>query len=107
MRLLTELIRYSGKVLSRDQLLQRAWGFMPNVTTRTIDTHIKRLRQKLGEASDYIETIRGVGYRWIGPLEPSLPPSVEKESSMRGKPTQPSQPEKKETRKRRRGASEK
>jgi two-component system phosphate regulon response regulator PhoB len=107
MRLLTELIRHSGKVLSRDQLLQRAWGFMPNVTTRTIDTHIKRLRQKLGEASDYIETIRGVGYRWIEPLEPSLPPSVEKESSMTGKPTHPSQPAKKETRKRRRGASEK
>ena len=48
MRLLTELLHNRGKVLSRDRLLQKAWGFMPNVTQRTIDTHVKRLRQKLG-----------------------------------------------------------
>ncbi|AXA36009.1 MAG: DNA-binding response regulator [Candidatus Hydrogenedentota bacterium] len=65
MRLLTELLRNRGKVLSRQILLQNAWGFMPNVTPRTIDTHIKRLRQKLGAAAAYIETIRGVGYRWV------------------------------------------
>jgi two-component system phosphate regulon response regulator PhoB len=41
---------------------------MPNVTERTVDTHVKRLRQKLGEAADYVETVRGVGYRWAGPL---------------------------------------
>lgn len=65
MRLLTELIRCRGRVLSRNQLLQNAWGYMPNVTERTVDTHVKRLRQKLGAASDYLETVRGVGYRWI------------------------------------------
>lgn len=65
MRLLTEMIRCRGKVLSRSQLLQNAWGYMPNVTERTVDTHVKRLRQKLGAASDYLETVRGVGYRWM------------------------------------------
>ena len=65
MRLLCELIRCRGTVLSRSQLLQNAWGYMPNVTERTVDTHVKRLRQKLGAASDYLETVRGVGYRWL------------------------------------------
>lgn len=65
MRLLTELIRCRGTVLSRSQLLQNAWGYMPNVTERTVDTHVKRLRQKLGAASEYLETVRGVGYRWL------------------------------------------
>lgn len=65
MRLLVELMRCRGRVLSRNQLLQNAWGYMPNVTERTVDTHVKRLRQKLGPAADYLETVRGVGYRWI------------------------------------------
>ncbi len=65
MRLLCELIRCRGTVLSRGQLLQNAWGYMPNVTERTVDTHVKRLRQKLGLASNYLETVRGVGYRWV------------------------------------------
>ena len=65
MRLMTELMRCRGKVLSRGQLLQNAWGYMPNVTERTVDTHVKRLRQKLGAAADYLETVRGVGYRWL------------------------------------------
>lgn len=77
MRLLTELLHNRGKVLSRQQLLQKAWGFMPNVTHRTIDTHVKRLRQKLGAAASYIETVRGVGYRWVE--EPPQP--KEKRSS--------------------------
>lgn len=64
MRLLSELLRCRGKVLSRDQLLQNAWGYLPNVTARTVDTHVKRLRQKLGNAAVYLETIRGIGYRW-------------------------------------------
>ena len=64
MRLLSELIRGKGQVLTRDQLLQNAWGYLPNVTDRTVDTHVKRLRRKLGPASNYLETIRGVGYRW-------------------------------------------
>lgn len=65
MRLLCELIRCRGTVLSRGQLLQNAWGYMPNVTERTVDTHVKRLRQKLGAAANYLETVRGVGYRWL------------------------------------------
>jgi two-component system phosphate regulon response regulator PhoB len=65
MRLLAELMRCRGKVLSRSQLLQNAWGYLPNVTERTVDTHVKRLRQKLGAAAPYLETVRGVGYRWL------------------------------------------
>lgn len=65
MRLLTELLRSRGKALNRNQLLHNAWGYLPNVTERTVDTHVKRLRQKLGAASDYLETVRGVGYRWL------------------------------------------
>jgi two-component system phosphate regulon response regulator PhoB len=65
MRLLAELLRCRGRVLSRGQLLQNAWGYLPNVTDRTVDTHVKRLRQKLGPASAYLETVRGIGYRWI------------------------------------------
>jgi two-component system phosphate regulon response regulator PhoB len=65
MRLLGVLIRFRGMVLSRSQLLQDAWGYMPNVTERTVDTHVKRLRQKLGAAADYLETVRGIGYRWV------------------------------------------
>jgi len=53
-----------GRVLTRDQLLDEVWGADIAVTTRTIDTHLKRLREKLGPASDLIETVRGVGYRF-------------------------------------------
>lgn len=67
MRLLSTLMRGSGRVFSRSRLLEEAWGYMPNVTERTVDTHVKRLRQKLGAAADYVETVRGVGYRWAGP----------------------------------------
>lgn len=69
MRLLVTLLEERETVLSRTSLLEQAWGYMPNVTARTVDTHIKRLRQKLGAAADYIETVRGVGYRWVGPPE--------------------------------------
>jgi two-component system phosphate regulon response regulator PhoB len=65
MRLLCELMRCRGRVLSRSQLLQNAWGYLPSVTDRTVDTHVKRLRQKLGNAADYLQTVRGVGYRWL------------------------------------------
>ena len=64
MRLLSELLRCRGRVLSRGQLLQNAWGYLPSVTDRTVDTHVKRLRQKLGPAASYLQTVRGVGYRW-------------------------------------------
>ncbi len=62
-KLLLDLVTRRGRVQSRDALLDRVWGYSPGIETRTVDTHVKRLREKLGEASDYIETVRGVGYR--------------------------------------------
>lgn len=62
-RLLLDLATRRGRVQSRDALLQRVWGYTPGVETRTVDTHVKRLREKLGSASGVIETVRGVGYR--------------------------------------------
>ena len=62
--LLRNLMERPGRVLSRDRLLEAVWGSDVVVTTRTIDTHMKRLREKLGTASELIETIRGVGYRF-------------------------------------------
>ena len=63
-RLLTELMQAKGRVLTRDALLDRAWGRDCFVTPRTVDTHVRRLRSKLGTAGDYIETVRGAGYRF-------------------------------------------
>jgi len=63
-RLLKHLIDRRGRVQTRDQLLEEVWGYSAEVTTRTVDTHIKRLREKLGSTSEYIQTIRGVGYRF-------------------------------------------
>jgi DNA-binding response OmpR family regulator len=54
-----------GKLQSRDALLQKVWGYEGQVNTRTVDTHIKRLRQKLGTAGSMIETIHGFGYQLI------------------------------------------
>jgi two-component system phosphate regulon response regulator PhoB len=62
--LLRNLMERPGRVMSREQLLDAVWGSDVVVTTRTIDTHMKRLREKLGTASESIETIRGVGYRF-------------------------------------------
>jgi len=62
--LLHGLMMRPGRVMTRDQLLDDVWGTDIAVTTRTIDTHLKRLREKLGPASDLIETVRGVGYRF-------------------------------------------
>jgi len=62
-KLLKHLVKRRGRVQTRDQLLGDVWGYSSEVTTRTVDTHIKRLREKLGQFGDYIQTIRGVGYR--------------------------------------------
>lgn len=62
-KLLATLIRRKGRVQSRDRLLDDVWNLEADVTTRTIDTHIKRLRQKLGAAGTLVETVRGHGYR--------------------------------------------
>jgi two-component system phosphate regulon response regulator PhoB len=63
-RLLFAFVSRKGRVQTRDALLSDVWGIEADVTTRTVDTHVKRLREKLGEAGAYIETLRGVGYRF-------------------------------------------
>ncbi|MEO1303123.1 MAG: response regulator transcription factor [Myxococcota bacterium] len=63
-RLLTTLLSRKGRVQTRDTLLSDVWGIDADVSTRTVDTHVKRLREKLGDAGRYIETLRGVGYRF-------------------------------------------
>jgi two-component system phosphate regulon response regulator PhoB len=63
-RLLSTFMTRKGRVQSRDTLLSDVWGIDSEVTTRTVDTHVKRLREKLGLAGSYIETLRGVGYRF-------------------------------------------
>jgi two-component system phosphate regulon response regulator PhoB len=63
-RLVTTFYERRGRVQSRERLLTDVWGYSADVTTRTVDTHIKRLREKLGPAAAYVETVRGVGYRF-------------------------------------------
>ena len=63
-KLLRQLVDRRGRVQSRDQLLSDVWGYSSEVTTRTVDTHIKRLREKLGPMGKYVQTIRGVGYKF-------------------------------------------
>ena len=63
-KLLNQLVQTRGRVQSRDQLLTEVWGYSAEVTTRTVDTHIKRLRNKLGSMGKYVQTIRGVGYKF-------------------------------------------
>lgn len=73
-RLLWTLASQPGKVLSRAQLLDRAWQDWNTegaITTRTVDTHIKRLRERIGDTGDVIETVRGVGYRFTTRLSPT------------------------------------
>lgn len=62
-RLLEDMIRHAGAVRSREQLLDSVWGYSFEGYARTVDTHVRRLRAKLGTAADIIETVRGVGYR--------------------------------------------
>ncbi len=63
-RLLQTFIERQGRVQTRDHLLSDVWGIEADIETRTVDTHVKRLRDKLGPAGTYITTIRGVGYRF-------------------------------------------
>lgn len=64
-RLLTVLAQRRGRVQSREQLLQDVWEYDNLIDTRTVDTHMRRLREKLGTAARYLDTVRGVGYRFI------------------------------------------
>jgi DNA-binding response OmpR family regulator len=63
-KLLELLARRRGRVQTRDRLLQDVWGYDNPIDTRTVDTHMRRLREKLGPTAEYLETIRGVGYRF-------------------------------------------
>ncbi|HEX9106007.1 MAG TPA: response regulator transcription factor [Longimicrobiales bacterium] len=63
-RLLSTLLERRGRVQSRKQLLEIAWEIHAQIETRTVDMHVQRLRAKLGEAGEYIETVRGFGYRF-------------------------------------------
>jgi len=62
--LLALLAKRRGRVQTRERLLQDVWGYEAAIDTRTVDTHMRRLREKIGPAADYLETIRGVGYRF-------------------------------------------
>lgn len=64
-RLLLMLFDRKDRVQTRGALLEEVWGASEDMATRTVDTHVKRLREKLGKAGDYIETVRGVGYRFL------------------------------------------
>jgi len=64
-RLLTLLAQRAGRVQSRDQLLRDVWEYDSLIDTRTVDTHMRRLREKLGGAAKHLDTVRGVGYRFV------------------------------------------
>ncbi len=64
-KLLTTLAHRRGRVQSRDKLLRDVWGYQEAIDTRTVDTHMRRLREKLGVAADCLDTVRGVGYRLL------------------------------------------
>jgi two-component system phosphate regulon response regulator PhoB len=68
-RLLATFMARLGRVQSREQLLQDVWEMSSDLETRTVDTHVKRLREKLGSGRDLLETVRGVGYRLVDPNE--------------------------------------
>ena len=70
MRLLLFLVRTPGKMRSRKELLTEVWGYHPEVSSRTLDTHVKRIRDKFGASGDLIQTVRGVGYRLAVRAEP-------------------------------------
>jgi two-component system phosphate regulon response regulator PhoB len=64
-KLLEILLRRRGRVQSRDRLLQDVWGYDNPIDSRTVDTHMRRLREKLGDTARFLETVRGVGYRCL------------------------------------------
>lgn len=64
-KLLTVLAQRAGRVQSRDALLRDVWEYDSLIDTRTVDTHMRRLREKLGAAAKYLDTVRGVGYRFV------------------------------------------
>jgi two-component system phosphate regulon response regulator PhoB len=77
MRLLLNLLRAPAHMRTRRELLTEVWGYHPEVASRTVDTHIKRLRDKLDAAADLLQTVRGVGFRLA---DPALPPGQSDDS---------------------------
>ncbi len=67
------LFKSPGRMCTRRELLTEVWGYHPEVESRTVDTHVKRLRDKLGNAADLLETVRGVGFRLVSPEKPGEP----------------------------------
>jgi two-component system phosphate regulon response regulator PhoB len=63
-KLLLTLVERRGRVQTRPQLLETVWEAQPDIQTRTVDMHVQRLRSKLGDSGDLIETVRGFGYRF-------------------------------------------
>jgi two-component system phosphate regulon response regulator PhoB len=70
-RLLTEILQAAGRVRSRESLLSDVWGYDAEVISRTVDTHVRRLRSKMGPAAKWLVTVRGVGYKMQNPATDS------------------------------------
>jgi two-component system phosphate regulon response regulator PhoB len=68
-KLLSDLVRARGRVRSRESLLSEVWGYDSEVMSRTVDTHMRRLREKLGPVATWLRTVRGVGYQFRSPEE--------------------------------------
>jgi len=87
-RLLHLLMARRGRVQSREHLLLNVWNYETEIETRTVDTHVRRLREKLGSEADWVETVRGVGYRFADGRKPSASAggtcSGEAEAALRG-----------------------
>jgi two-component system, OmpR family, phosphate regulon response regulator PhoB len=81
MRVLVYLFKSPGRMRTRRELLTDVWGYHPEVASRTVDTHVKRLRDKLGTAADLLQTVRGVGFRLANPSEPRGPGDAGKASA--------------------------
>jgi two-component system phosphate regulon response regulator PhoB len=62
-KLLTDMVRNQGRVRTRETLMTEVWGYDSEAMSRTVDTHVRRLRVKLGSAATWLGTVRGVGYR--------------------------------------------
>ena len=72
-KLITVLAQRRGRVQSREQLLRDVWEYDAEIDTRTVDTHVRRLREKLGTAAEALDTVRGVGYRFRDDSKPRQP----------------------------------
>jgi two-component system phosphate regulon response regulator PhoB len=68
-RLLEDLVRARGRIRTREILLSEVWGYDSEVLSRTVDTHVRRLRTKLGQAAEWLVTVRGVGYKIQDPAQ--------------------------------------